>query len=260
MSVSYDFSGYQILVTGAGKGIGRDLCIALYKAKASKIFALTRTESDLKSLVNETSGDVVVPIVLDLNSSVERMEEVLTPVFRNNDINYLVNNAGTGVLESFTSLTEAAFDKVTNINYKSLVFVSKIFAQSYLSRKEQHSDLKSGAIVNVSSQASKTPLIDHTVYCASKAAVDHVSRCMALELGKHGMRVNTVNPTVVLTALGKSAWSDEEKAGPMRAKIPLGRFAEVDDVVQPILFLLSDASKMVHGIQMEIDGGFCNCN
>ena len=83
---------------------------------------------------------------------------------------------------------------------------------------------------------------------------------MALELSGSGIKVNCVNPTVVLTDLGRAAWTDPVKAGPMKAKIPMGRFAEVEDVVQPILFLLSDDSQMVNGSNMYVDGGFVNCN
>jgi len=79
---------------------------------------------------------------------------------------------------------------------------------------------------------------------------------MALELGPHKIRVNSVNPTVVLTSMGKMAWSDPAKAGPMLAKIPLGRFAEVEEVVDAVIFLLSDKSSMINGVALPIDGGF----
>jgi len=113
-----------------------------------------------------------------------------------------------------------------------------------------------GSIVNVSSQASQVGLVDHTSYCASKAAQDALTRCMAVELGKHGIRTNSVNPTVVLTDMGRLAWSDPVKAGPMLSRIPTGRFAEVDDVVSVVLFLLSDNAAMVNGSALPVDGGF----
>merc|ERR1719370_2454787 len=110
------------------------------------------------------------------------------------------------------------------------------------------SSTKPGSIVNVSSQASQAALTDHTIYCGTKVA--------ALELGPKKIRVNAVNPTVTMTAMGKVGWSDPAKAGPMLAKIPLGRFAEVEDVVNCILFLLSEKAAMVNGVTLPIDGGF----
>eukprot|EP01137_Pigoraptor_chileana_P019742 Opistho-2@81189 len=118
---------------------------------------------------------------------------------------------------------------------------------------------KGGSIVNISSQASQRPLVNHTAYCASKGALDQLTRVMALELGPHNIRVNCVNPTVVMTDMGRLGWSDPAKAGPMLSRIPLNRFAEVSDVVNATLFLLSDRSGMVHGCMLPVDGGFLAC-
>nr|KAF6295447.1 dicarbonyl and L-xylulose reductase [Myotis myotis] len=113
-----------------------------------------------------------------------------------------------------------------------------------------------GAIVNVSSQASQRALTNHSVYCATKGAMDMLTKVMALELGPHKIRVNTVNPTVVMTPMGKANWSDPLKAKAMLDRIPLGRFAEVQNVVDVILFLLSDQSSMTTGSAVPVDGGF----
>ncbi|MBN3280165.1 DER reductase, partial [Polyodon spathula] len=116
-----------------------------------------------------------------------------------------------------------------------------------------------GSIVNVSSQASQCALQDHAVYCATKGALDMLTKVMALELGPHKIRVNSVNPTVVMTAMGRISWSDPMKAGPMMSRIPLGKFAEVEDVVNAILFLLSEQSAMITGATLPVDGGFLAC-
>ena len=113
-----------------------------------------------------------------------------------------------------------------------------------------------GSIVNVSSQGSKVGLDQHTAYCMSKGAMDQLTRTMALELGRKGIRVNAVNPTVVLTAMGRKAWSDPVKAAPMLARIPLGRFAEEVDVVNVIVFLLSERAAMINGSTVPVEGGF----
>ncbi|XP_046662831.1 D-erythrulose reductase-like [Homalodisca vitripennis] len=102
-------------------------------------------------------------------------------------------------------------------------------------------------------------LKDHVVYCGTKSALDSVSRVMALELSPHNIRVNTVNPTVVMTDMGRVGWSEPAKANEMLRKIPLGRFAEVDEVVNTILFLLSDVAPMVNAVTLPVDGGFLAC-
>lgn len=165
-------------------------------------------------------------------------------------VDLLVNNAGVGVLSSFLEVTEESYDRVMNVNLKAVLFISQTIARGMAERG------RGGAIVNVSSQASQAALQDHAVYCASKGGLDQLSRVMALELGPHKIRVNCVNPTVVMTAMGKLGWSDPKKAGPMLSKIPLGRFAEVEDVVHAILFLLSDKASMINGVMLPVDGGF----
>jgi len=98
--------------------------------------------------------------------------------------------------------------------------------------------------------------VDHAAYCASKGALDQLTRVMAIELGPHGIRVNAVNPTVTLTPMGEMAWSDPAKSEPMRARIPLGHFARPRDVAHAVAYLLSDGAAMVHGVMLPVDGGF----
>ena len=189
-------------------------------------------------------------------------EDVKIPrkIFENNQIDHLVNNAGIGILESFLDVTEDAWDKIYQINLKAAVFISQMFAKAYQKRFE-NKEKNFGTIVNISSQASVACLDQHLVYCSCKAALDMAGRMMAKELsGPFNIRINNINPTVVLTALGKMAWSDPKKAGPMKSKIPLDRFAEVDEVVRPVMFLLSKESSMVNASNMYIDGGFVNTN
>ena len=99
-------------------------------------------------------------------------------------------------------------------------------------------------------------LIDHTVYNTSKAGLDMMSKMMGYELGSKGIHVNTVNPTVVMTAMGKKAWGDPAKAGPMLSRIPMRKFAEEEDISDTILFLLSDKSTMINCVTLPIDGGY----
>ncbi|XP_034361983.1 L-xylulose reductase isoform X2 [Arvicanthis niloticus] len=154
------------------------------------------------------------------------------------------------VREPFLEVTKEAFDMSFNVNLRAVIQVSQIVARGMIARGVP------GAIVNVSSQASQRALIDHTVYCSTKGALDMLTKMMALELGPHKIRVNAVNPTVVMTPMGRTNWSDPHKAKAMLDRIPLGRFAEVENVVDTILFLLSNRSSMTTGSTLPVDGGF----
>ena len=115
---------------------------------------------------------------------------------------------------------------------------------------------KKGTIVNIASMASVTALDEHTSYCSSKFGLIGLTKVMALELGPYNIRVNAVGPTVVMTPMGQKIWGAPEKADPMKAKIPLGRFVEPSEVVQTVLFLASDGAAMIHGELILIDGGY----
>ncbi|NXI21166.1 DER reductase, partial [Sterrhoptilus dennistouni] len=162
----------------------------------------------------------------------------------------LVNNAAVAELQPFLEVTRSALQRSLDVNFGAVLHVSQIVARQMIAQGVP------GAIVNVSSQASKRALRDHAVYCSTKSALDMLSQVMAMELGPHKIRVNTVNPTVVMTDMGRINWSDPQKSAAMLARIPLGKFAEVDDVVNSILFLLSDKSAMTTGSSLMIDGGF----
>jgi len=240
------FTGRRILVTGAGRGIGRDLCKALAASIGNgKVFALSATKETLDSLVKECPPGTIHPICVDLADWAATRAEVSKIL----PIDGLVNNAAVAALDSFFNVKPEDFDKLFNVNVKAVINVSQVVGASMKKAGK-------GSIVNLSSQASQAALQDHTVYCGTKGALDMVSKCMALELGPHNIRVNCVNPTVVLTDMGKLGWADPAKAGPMMAKIPMGKFAQVEDVVHPILFLLSDKSDMINGVTLPIDGGF----
>uniref|UniRef100_H2ZQP2 L-xylulose reductase n=2 Tax=Ciona savignyi TaxID=51511 RepID=H2ZQP2_CIOSA len=236
------FDGKRALVTGAGKGIGRDLAKKLVECGA-ETYALSRTQSDLDSLQIECPG--IHAVQCDLSDCTALKASVQSC----GDIDLLVNNAAVALLEPFLEVKEEFFDKTFDINVKAPLMVSQIVARGMVDRKN------GGSIVNISSQASTIGIENHTSYCMSKAALDQLTRNMSLELGPHNIRVNAVNPTVVNTEMGKVGWSDPAKANPMKKMIPLGRFAEVEDVVSVILFLLSDQAGMVTGSCLPIDGG-----
>ncbi|XP_017920915.1 PREDICTED: L-xylulose reductase [Capra hircus] len=165
-------------------------------------------------------------------------------------VDLLVNNAAVAFLQPFLEVTKEAYDMSFSVNLRAVIQVSQIVARGLIARGAP------GVIVNVSSQASQRGLTNHSVYCSTKGALDILTKVMAVELGPHKIRVNAVNPTVVMTPMGQAAWSDPQKAKAMLDRIPLGRFAEMENVVDTILFLLSDRSSMTTGSTVPVDGGF----
>lgn len=237
------FSGRRALVTGAGSGIGRATALKLAQMGA-EVFALSKTAENLESLCAECPNIKTVCVDLsDWTSTREAIQKIVP-------IHLLVNNAAAAALEPFLTTSPETFDRLMNVNVKAMMNVSQVVAGDLVNREGR------GSIVNVSSQAGQRPLLDHTAYSCSKAAVDMMTKMMALELGPKGIRVNAVSPTVVMTAMGRLGWSDPAKAGPMLARIPQGRFAEVDEVVNAIMYLLGDESDMVNGHMLPVDGGF----
>ncbi len=237
-----DFSGRRVLVTGAGKGIGR-ATVGMLVQRGAAVVALSRDPADLKSLEAEAGCETVAADLADLDASLARVRERMP-------IDLLVNNAGTTALEPFLATTPATFLRVHAVNTVAPMFLTQLFAAGLVARGA------AGAVVNVSSNASYLGVIDHAAYCASKAALDALTRVAAVELGPHQIRVNSVNPSITLTPMGELAWSDPEKSGPVLARIPLGRFLQPEEVAEAICFLLSDAAAGITGTCLTVDHGF----
>ncbi len=237
-----DFKGRRALVTGAGKGIGREIAVMLARSNA-QVVGLSRTRSDLDSLQDQIKCET---IVADLEDS----GQIRRAAQQAGEIDLLVNNAGIAILQSFLDTTEENFNRTMAVNLRSILLLSQVVARGMIARKV------AGSIVNVSSMAAFQALRDHATYCASKAGLDQLTKVMAVELGEYGIRVNSVNPTVVLTEMGKRAWTDPDKGGPMLARIPLRRFAECSEVASVVCFLLSDGASMLNALALRIDGGF----
>jgi NAD(P)-dependent dehydrogenase (short-subunit alcohol dehydrogenase family) len=237
-----DFSGQRVLVTGAGKGIGRAVVKAL-AATSAEIVALSRTKSDLDELEAEFGCHTIECDLADAEATRAAAKSALP-------IDLLVNNAGTTQLEPFLDAKVETFDWLMAVNAKAPMIIAQECARDMIARGVK------GAIVNVSSMASFQGLPDHVAYCATKGALDAMTRVMASELGPHGIRVNGVNPVVTLTSMAVKAWSDKKKADSMLTRIPMGRFVEPEEVADVILYLLSSRASMVTGSSLPIDGGF----
>lgn len=236
-----DFAGERIVVTGATKGIGRATALLLAKRGAS-VVAIGRDEKDLASLAEEIGAETHAVDLAD-PAAVRIVAQAVQPIDR------LVNNAGTTALQSFVETTVEIFQELMAVNVVAAMIFGQETAKSLIARGRK------GAIVNVSSIASSMGLADHTAYCSSKGALDSLTMVMANELGRHGIRVNAVNPTVVLTPMAVKAWSDPAKSGPVLQRIPLGRFIEPEEVAETIAYLLGDGAAMVNGVMLPVDGG-----
>jgi NAD(P)-dependent dehydrogenase (short-subunit alcohol dehydrogenase family) len=231
-----------ILVTGASGGIGGATVRQLVEAGA-EVIASGRNAEALEALAKDT-GCRALPF--DLTS-----EESVKGALAGLDLYGVVNCGGWGGEIATPMETDiAVFDKVIAINTRGALLVTKYAAQSMIRLGQ------GGAIVNVSSQASLVALKGHISYGASKAALDNITRVSALELGPHGIRVNGVHPTVVMTPMSAWYWGREEIETPFLQTMPLGRWATEEEIAAPIVFLLSDGASMISGVDLPIDGGF----
>ncbi len=238
----YDFDGRTILVTGAAGGIGGAIVRQLVAADAD-VIAGGRDEQGLAGIVAETGAR---PLAFDLES-----EDSVRAALEGLDLYGVVNCGGFGGEIATPMDTDiAVFDRVMSVNARGSLLVIKYASQSMVRLG------RGGAIVNVSSQASLVALAGHISYGSSKAALDNITRVSALELGTYGIRVNSVNPTVVMTPMSAWYWGREDIEGPFLEAMPLHRWATEDEIAAPVVFLLSDAASMITGVSLPVDGGY----
>ena len=234
--------GRPILVTGASGGIGA-ATVRMLMQEGADVIASGRNTDVLDDLAHET-GCRTRPFDLTDEAAVAQALDGL-------DLYGVVNCGGWGGEIATPMETDTCvFDKVIDINARGTLLVTKYASQSIIAGGQ------GGSIVNVSSQASLVGLAGHISYASSKGAVDAMTRVSALELGKHNIRVNAVNPTVVMTPMSEWYWGREDIGGPFLQTMPMQKWASEEDCAGPIVFLLSDAAAMVSGVCLPIDGGF----
>jgi NAD(P)-dependent dehydrogenase (short-subunit alcohol dehydrogenase family) len=244
--------GKRSLITGATKGIGADIARAFASAGASLVLSGRDTaELDAaRSTLSDAYGTEVHTVAVDLADSDAPFELARQAADVMGGIDVLVNNAGISYPQPVVDTDPALFDATIAVNLRAPALLASAVGAAMV---EQGTG---GAIVTVASAAALAPLPDHYAYCASKAGLVMATKVLARELGPHGIRANSVCPTVVLTEMGQRVWGDDAKAAPMIARIPLGRFAVPHEVSDTVVWLASDAASMINGVDIAVDGGY----
>ncbi|GBR06754.1 2-deoxy-D-gluconate 3-dehydrogenase [Asaia siamensis NRIC 0323] len=247
--IDLDFSlkGKIALVTGGASGIGAAIASA-YVRKGAKVAVVDVNQDNAAAKASEL-GEAAKPFSCDVSNpdSVRRMVADVVAAFGAIDI--LVNCAGVVFLAPAETLSLDHWDKTIAINLRGSFLVTQIVGRVMIDAG------KGGRIINLASQAGTVAIEEHVAYCASKFGVIGMSKTFAAEWGKHGITVNTLSPTIVLTELGKKAWAGEKGEAAIR-RIPAGRFAIPEEIAAAAVFLASSGAAMINGADLLIDGGY----
>ena len=244
---SFRLDGKSALITGAGRGIGMGASIALAESGAN-VTLVSRTEKELKELTEhiKSLGFKANYEVLDVNDE----NEVSKLIEKSNAFDILINNAGTNKPAKLIDTNINDFDHVMSLNVRSVIYLTK-----HVVKKMLYNNIK-GSIINVSSQMGHVGGPNRTTYCASKFAIEGFTKALAIELGPNQIRVNTVCPTFIQTPMTEPFLKDDEFKKTTIGMIPLGRLGEVKDLMGPFVFLASEASSLMTGSSLLVDGGW----
>ena len=247
IDLNFPLTDRVALVTGGGSGIGAAIAAAL-AAKGAKLALLDLNEAAAQQGA-DTLGNGAKAFGCDVSDPASVTSAVQNVLEAFGGIDIAVNSAGIVALAPAEDLSLDAWDKTIAINLKGTFLVSQAVGRAMIAAN------KGGRIINLASQAGTVAIDEHVAYCASKFGVIGLSKTLAAEWGKHGITVNTLSPTVVLTELGKQAWAGQ-KGEDAKARIPVGRFAYPEEIAAAAVFLASDGAKMINGADLLIDGGY----
>jgi len=240
----------RALVTGTSAGLGRAIAVAL----AREGYDLALTELDT-AMLKETLAEPAIanrkamPVALDLRSqdsiksAFEKATRELGP------IDLLVNNAGRALLKPVVDVTDAEWDDVIDTNLKGAFFLSQLFGRACIAAK------RPGVIVSMASTHGMTGLPGRSVYGISKAGLIQMTRMLAIEWAPHGIRVNAIAPTTVMTESRQQMLADPDKRATALARIPSGKFATPEEIAAAVVYLASDGAGSVTGVTLPVDGG-----
>jgi NAD(P)-dependent dehydrogenase (short-subunit alcohol dehydrogenase family) len=244
---SFRLNGRRALVTGASSGIGLAAAVALAEAGAHVIMAARGLEK-LEAVAEAVRGkghsaEAHAMDIADLDALDGHLAQI-------GPLDVLVNSAGIARHTPATETTVGDYDAVNDINVRGAYFLSVGVARGMMAARIK------GSIINVTSQMGHIGGIDRAVYCGTKHAVEGFTKAMAIEFGPHGVRINTLAPTFIRTPLAEQTLANPERKAWVESKIKLGRIGEMEDLMGPVVFLASDASALVTGTSLLVDGGW----
>lgn len=244
---SFRLDGRKALVTGAGRGIGLAAASALADAGAD-VCLLARTETEVSAVAEAlcARGDAATAFAIDVTDTAA-MTQLIS---EQGPFHILVNNAGTNRPAPCVDYTETDYDDVMALNVRSVYFTTRAVTRGLVAAGLE------GSIINISSQMGHVGGVGRTVYCASKHALEGFTKALAWELGESGIRVNTLCPTFIETPMTEPMLEDKTFKDRVLSQIVLGRLGQVEDVMGAVVYLASDASRLVTGSALMVDGGW----
>ena len=243
-----NLKGKTTLITGATKGLGRGTAQAIAEA-GGDVIAIGRDQSELNSL-----GKIIKKLRVkytSFNCDVNNFNRIKKFISKLKKLDILVNNAGTNIPESFLNVKKSSLETLLNVNTKSAFNIAQLCANQIIRLKR-----KQGSIINISSIFGLVAGQKRSVYSMTKFGVEGLTKGMALDLAKYNIRVNSVCPNIVLTPRTKKYFADKKYYKYVKESTPINKVVTVSDVATAVAFLASDASSMITGSSIVIDGGW----
>lgn len=246
----FSLNGRKALVTGASKGIGAEIC-AVFAEAGADIVALGRDEGDLATTADavRAHGRRCLTLTAEMGSPTEPVAACERALAEWGTIDILVNSAGIANVAPAVDFATEDWDRMMAVNLRAPFLTARTLAPAMIAQRW-------GKVINISSQTGVIALDDHAAYAASKGGLNALTKSLCAEWARFNLQVNAICPTVVMTPMGKKVWGKPEKGDPFRNATPARRFAEPVEVADAALYLASDASAMVNGALLMVEGGF----
>ncbi|MGX1309183.1 NAD(P)-dependent dehydrogenase (short-subunit alcohol dehydrogenase family) [Amorphus suaedae] len=244
---SFRLDGRRALVTGAGRGLGLAFSAALAQAGAHVVLA-ARSRDEIEAAADRVraEGGSAEALVLDVTDiAATRAAVDALPAF-----DVLVNNAGTNRPKPLTEITEDDYDAIEGLNLKAAIFTTQAVVRRMIAESRR------GSIVTISSQMGHVGGANRTLYCATKHGIEGFTKAAAVDLAPHGIRINTIGPTFIETPMTRPFFENAAFKADVLARIKLGRIGRLEDVMGALVYLASDASGLVTGTSIVVDGGW----